>query len=458
LNPVTDVTDSVKRGLVAIRTPIEMDVANEKFKKILLTDATTEEGENKVAEYFKVQLEWEGLLLQWEEEHKNVSGFKRYYELLYLVKSKSKVDKIWFSFFEGMHRHAAIVAGLVCSRFNHSTNELELGSLKLEDFNNDSVIKSFNKPNITVEEQLDRIFKKLIDAPMFTNEFPLSVYIPKTMHANENAAQLIEGAKLQSSWISNFKMASARTTLSKNIANWGKTIQMHSTGQTRSNTKYRPRIEDDSAYTIVPQTDTRVTAFKTTMERDNNNDDAKCYGCPMCIRSEAWDAYINNPFDTIARKAWVKTITFGCIDEKKKSDMAPPFGITYESVTKDLGKVVTKHGPRKVDVRLYNGYLLIPGIVYHLSAKTKSVRVNELFGNKFEVNVINFVARYGIYTRKSPFLKIHGAYSKYIEMTDPTYINGCTGNEQIIPVYDVLGKALQCLFHVSKRQRNKYAR
>jgi hypothetical protein len=81
-----------------------------------------------------------------------------------------------------------------------------------------------------------------------------------------------------------------------------------------------------------------------------------------------------------------------------------------------------------------NGYLLIPGIVYHLSLKTKSIHVNELFGSAFEANVINFVARYGNYTRKSPYVRIHGALSKYIEMTDPTYINGCTGKYQIIPV------------------------
>jgi hypothetical protein len=34
---------------------------------------------------------------------------------------------------------------------------------------------------------------------------------------------------------------------------------------------------------------------------------------------------------------------------------------------------------------------------------------------------------------KTPCLKIHGAYSKYVDMT-ATYINGCTGEEQIIPV------------------------
>jgi hypothetical protein len=69
-----------------------------------------------------------------------------------------------------------------------------------------------------------------------------------------------------------------------------------------------------------------------------------------------------------------------------------------------------------------------------LSSKTKSIRVNKLFGSAFEVNVINFIARYGNYTRKSLYVRIHGALSKYIEMTDPTFINGCTGKYQIIPV------------------------
>ncbi len=35
--------------------------------------------------------------------------------------------------------------------------------------------------------------------------------------------------------------------------------------------------------------------------------------------------------------------------------------------------------------------------------------------------------------QKAPHLKIHGANSKYIDTT-ATYINGCTGKVQIIPV------------------------
>ncbi len=49
--------------------------------------------------------------------------------------------------------------------------------------------------------------------------------------------------------------------------------------------------------------------------------------------------------------------------------------------------------------------------------------------------MINFVARYGNYTRKFPSLTIHGAYTKYIEvMTDVQFNFGLTGDSQIVPV------------------------
>jgi hypothetical protein len=70
-----------------------------------------------------------------------------------------------------------------------------------------------------------------------------------------------------------------------------------------------------------------------------------------------------------------------------------------------------------------------------LSSKAKNIEINKISGGDFEVNVINFVARYGNYTRKSPFITIHGASTKYIEvMTDVTYISGLTSDSQIVPV------------------------
>ncbi len=130
-----------------------------------------------------VKKQWDALLDQWHEEKKVVIGFKQYYELLFLVKSASEVDHVQFSFFEGMHCHAAIVAGLVCSKFNHLTNKLEPGSLTLEYFRNGN-INSFKEPNTTVSDHLNQIMSKQFDAPMVQNQFHLSAYVPKqTMNA-----------------------------------------------------------------------------------------------------------------------------------------------------------------------------------------------------------------------------------------------------------------------------------
>ena len=443
LNPVTvgDESIPIKRGLFSIMKQIDELLISVEFKNFLQTDATTEEGEQDVLTYFHVDDgHWQELLKEWQEKHKTpLTGFRRYYELLYLVKSQSRHDQIWFSFFEGMHRHAAIVAGLVCSKFNHSTNELNPGSLTLDDFRNEGVLKSFKDPGITVAAHLDMIMTKQIDAPMFQNGFNLTAYIPKlhgkTMDAiNKDAGKLIEAARMHSEWISNFKLTSATKTLSKNIAQWLETTLNHSTKDTRNNRNYRPKVDAEGASVIVPQTDTKPKAFQKAMKKGDQNDDAVCYGCPSCITSGVWDAYINNPFDPVARKEWVKSIALPCTDENKVTEMTPPYGITYESVTTDVGLLVNRNGPRKVDARMYNGYLIIPGLVYHLLSKMKNVRVNTLLGNDFEVKVINFIARYGNYTRKSPYVTVHGAYSRYIEMTDPNWVNACTGDNQVIPV------------------------
>jgi hypothetical protein len=85
LNPVTDCDDSVKRRLFSTDADLHSELSKQSFKDILLTNATMEDGEDKVVKYFKVKKQWEKLL-----DH----GFKRYYELLFLVKSSSSVDHV----------------------------------------------------------------------------------------------------------------------------------------------------------------------------------------------------------------------------------------------------------------------------------------------------------------------------------------------------------------------------
>jgi hypothetical protein len=69
-----------------------------------------------------------------------------------------------------MHCHAAIVAGLVCSKFNHLTKGFESGSLTLEYFRNGN-IKFFKETNTSVSGHLNQIISKQFNTPMVRTNF-----------------------------------------------------------------------------------------------------------------------------------------------------------------------------------------------------------------------------------------------------------------------------------------------
>jgi hypothetical protein len=225
---------------------------------------------------------------------------------------------IWFSFFKGMHCHAAIVAGLVCSKFNHSTNDLEPRSLTVEDFRNGN-IKSFKGPGTTVVNHLNQIMSKYFDAPMFENPFHLSAYIPKQ---NMNAPDLIEATQLQSLWISNFKKSLADTTILKVLARWFKNTLIHSTKVTRTNPYYCPALAN--GYNMYYQELCITKSYKKKIHGYEGKDQIP-YGYPLCLTGEALDAYANNPYDLSTRKEFLNTISLNCIDKKKDTKMTPPY-------------------------------------------------------------------------------------------------------------------------------------
>jgi hypothetical protein len=187
-----------------------------------------------------------------------------------------------------MHCHAAIVAGLVCSIFNYSTNNLEPGSLTVEDFRNGN-IKSFKEPGTTVLNHLNQIMSKKNDKPMFENPFHLSAYVPKQ---NMNAPDLIEATLLQSLWISNFKKFLADTTISKVLARWFKNTLIHSAKETRINPLYRPALAN--SHEMYYQEFCTTKSYKKAIHGYEGKDQIP-YGYPLCLTGKAWDAYANNP-------------------------------------------------------------------------------------------------------------------------------------------------------------------
>ncbi len=83
---------------------------------------------------------------------KSECNYQRYFQLLGLVKINSPVNFLWVSFVEGLHRHAATILVLLCTKFDYK-NEIQPGSLSTQDFKA-AKIPHFVDPKISPEEQI----------------------------------------------------------------------------------------------------------------------------------------------------------------------------------------------------------------------------------------------------------------------------------------------------------------
>ncbi len=82
-----------------------------------------------------------------------------------------------------------------------------------------------------------------------------------------------------------------------------------------------------------------------------------------------------------------------------------------------------------------NGYLIIPGIVYHLNSKLQKGVTHDRLGQDTEVKLIEFPTRFGYATRKSPTVQLHAAHTHYCsDVNETKYTQGCDGIHCIIPV------------------------
>ena len=297
-----------------------------------MTDAAMESRQNEVAKYFGVENQWNQLNDKWIQKQEAPTGYKRYYELLFLIKSESKKDHIWVRFFEGMHCHAAIVWGLLCLQFDFVANELNPGSLPLEKF---KTVKNFKYPETTVGEHLDKTFSLEYEAPMFHTEFIISAYVP--MDTNIDASQLIMDIKLQEKFSNQ---------------DYIKTTLTHTTRDTRNNLKFHPALGKNGHH-IKYQDAATVESYNKKISKYDGKD-KQVYEYPSCFEGPIWDAYIRNPFDLNTRKNFLNTISLPCIDGTKSTKMNPPYAITFQHLTTDVGPVGQREG-RKIDARHYNG-------------------------------------------------------------------------------------------------------
>ena len=84
LNPVTTGKHCVKRGMFLTDNDFYNQLTRQNFKKILLTNATTDDREYDVVTYFKVQKQWDELLFCERKKKKSLlvsNGITIYYFL-----------------------------------------------------------------------------------------------------------------------------------------------------------------------------------------------------------------------------------------------------------------------------------------------------------------------------------------------------------------------------------------
>jgi hypothetical protein len=97
--------------------------------------------------------------------------------------------------------------------------------------------------------------------------------------------------------------------------------------------------------------------------------------------------------------------------------------------------VEVKEKWRKINAGHVNAYLIIPGIVFHLSATLEKGNIREHVGREKEMQLIQFLCRFGYTTRKGQTMMLHVAYTHYCQgINETNFLQGCLSYYCIIPV------------------------
>ncbi len=159
-------------------------------------------------------------------------------------------------------------------------------------------------------------------------------------------------------------------------------------------------------------------------------------GYPTVINCAEWTNCNKKPFDWLTRQKYLNRTSPSTPSSRHLTrKFTPLYGLTFASFTDDVGVVDKKTKTCTIDAGHMNGYLIIPGIVYHLSTKLQKGVTHDRLGQDTEVELIEFLTQFGYATRKSPTVQLHAAHTHYYSDDNETkYIQGYDGIHHIIPV------------------------
>jgi hypothetical protein len=149
---------------------------------------------------------------------KETNTVQAYYEVLCLVKTHSTKDSIWILFWEGMHRHAAIIMTLLCANISYNTNNCYVPKT-LEIILFHDCIKRCTSPGPCPIKIIQHIFDGTNSkAKILKTGLNVMAYIPTKTEMDIN--KLMKVMRIQSRHVSKNKLSSAARTLSTTLSDW----------------------------------------------------------------------------------------------------------------------------------------------------------------------------------------------------------------------------------------------
>jgi hypothetical protein len=192
----------------------------------------------------------------------------------------------------------------------------------------------------------------------------------------------MESLKIKSDWILISKTISATQTISKVLSTWLIETMAHSTAEKRNNTNKWPKF-----------TATFIYQEQLTIDKYNNlisSGTEYTLEYPKVINCVEWTNYIKKPFNCFTRQQYLDHISPSTPSRRHPTrKFTSLYGLTFASFTDDVGIVDKKTKTRAINAGHMNGYLIIPGIVYHLSTKLQKGVTHDHLGQDTEVKSLN---------------------------------------------------------------------
>jgi hypothetical protein len=423
LNPARNETDILRTPFFPSDVTFYNNFQSEDFKRFLVYDGTTKKGRNNIAKYYNVSDEWKLL------DH-DVDFVTDYYQLLLLVKTSSDNDKLWMSFIEGLHRHAAIILCLLCAKFDNFKNILIPDSLSIQDFKN-SNIPHFNMPHdslLTPKDLLNHIVENNEStSSMLTTPITVNAYYPNNNTCDSKI--LMDYCKKLSAKISTNKRDSAIKSISNEISTGLVFIKAHKTSaKIKQVDKHMPGFGVIMKY----QSHIAWNKLEKTIKTSGNDHST---GYPELLRSSEYEKYCRDPYNDGNRESFIEQIPLSG-KSKKKKEIVPPYLLSFKGLT-EINDYDKTSKSRSIDPSHVNAYFIVPILVHGLTTKLNNENILNLAEKNIneEVNMIKFVTRYAYGMKKSPNVLLHGAIKHYCpNANESQFIQGLTGLYRVIPV------------------------